>query len=125
VDRQKKKGIKVYAVILLLTVAIGVISPYLPPTVDSSMSENYGKWTYDIPKFPQRQLSLLPQMEVTNLDEVLVMELQHTATVIPESSGERSRIRDGFASNLRTQKNQTMNKKYFFPALFLDGKGLL
>jgi len=81
VDRQKKKGIKVYAVILLLTVAIGVISPYLPPTVDSSMSENYGKWTYDIPKFPQRQLSLLPQMEVTNLDEVLVMELQHTATV--------------------------------------------
>ena len=53
----------------------------LPVTVDSSMSENYGKWIYDIPKFPQRKLSMLPQVEVTNQDEMLTMELQHTAVI--------------------------------------------
>ena len=53
----------------------------IPLMVDSSKSENYGKWTYDIPKFPQHKLSMTPSVEVTNLDEVLVLQLQHTATV--------------------------------------------
>ena len=53
----------------------------LPLNVDSSMSGNYCKWMYDLPRMPQWKLSMLPSVEVTNLDDVLVIELQHTAVV--------------------------------------------
>ncbi len=53
----------------------------LPLKVDGSMSGNYCKWMYDLPQMPQRELSMLPSAEVTNLDDVLAMELQHTAVV--------------------------------------------
>lgn len=53
----------------------------LPLNVDSSMSGNYCKWMYNLPRMPQWKLSMLPSVEVTNLDDVLAMELQHTAVV--------------------------------------------